>query len=158
MKTFLSFVPRAEYVLLLLVACLLALLLDDRYGYLSYPNKISAFSASLMIIGAWVCLEFTLFVFGLFSKPGRQYSIRWIMLGVVAAAITTATFQHGENRAAAYKGIDDIKWRLSEVDGNPRRIRDDEEYELSMLTYETINGHKELTSLNFCLEETDCGC
>ncbi len=158
MKTIFSTLLRAECVLLLLIACLIALVFDDRYGFLSYRFGLTAFKTAILLIGVWAVLEISLFVYELVAKPSRKYSVRWIMMCMAAAAIATVTFQYGEKRTAAYEEIIAMESRLSKVNGNSRRIRDDEEFELSMLNYETINGHKELTELNFYLEETDCGC
>ena len=158
MKKLLSLILCAESVLALVLTCLIVLLLDDRYGFLNYRFDLTAFKSASLLIGVWVCLEIILFISGLIRKSSRQYSIRWIMLCMVAAAMVTVTFQNGERRAAAYEEITALEKRLAKGDGNPRRIYGDEDFELSMLTYEPINGHEELTRINFHLEETDCGC
>ena len=147
-----------EMLLLPIVILLVALMLDDRIGFLNLESGLDGFQTSLRLIGIWFGLELLLFIGSFVSSIQRSYNIRWLMLLIPTTAIPILTFQQIEERSIAMVELAEIDSKLLEGDRVWRRIRDDEENERSTTTYAQVNGRQELTALNFYLEETDCGC
>lgn len=145
-------------MLVITIAALSAVFLADRLNWWLTKDAFGNIQLAAAILGVLLVIELACFIISLKLGQRRSFSLRWLFMLTVAAAIPTLMYQihdrYEERQARAFLDVNELHTRIL-----TSKIKREMLYSKPAIT-KSINLDKEVvTALNFAIAESiGCDC